>query len=129
MPKEAEMVAAIGSSSLPSSTATASPVAGLEAQIVRYQKQLSDCVNCDSANTVQGKETIQQLSDKISAVKAKIEEINVSKPVSRTISTDNQVSATAKQDDATVVNQAGPASNEQPRTTTATVGTLINVSA
>ncbi|MGZ3236823.1 MAG: hypothetical protein ACXU8A_05540 [Burkholderiaceae bacterium] len=125
------MVAAIGSTALPSSSTSVSPTAGLEAQIVRYQKQLSDCVNCDSANTAQGKENIQEISNKISAAKAKIEEINVSRPVSQTLRTDNQVNTVAKQDQVTapVVNQASAASNEPQRSTTATVGTLINVSA
>jgi hypothetical protein len=127
------MVAAIGSSTLPSSSTSVSPTAGLEAQIIRYQKQLSDCVNCDSANTAQGKENIQAISNKISAARAKIEEINVSRPISQTVSTDNQVNATAKQDEATAtaaaVNQASAVSNGSQRSTTGTVGTLINVSA
>jgi hypothetical protein len=117
------MVAAIGSTALPSSSTSVSPTAGLEAQIIRYQKQLSDCVNCDSANTAQGKETIQEISNKISAAKAKIEEVNVSKPVSRTVSTDNQVNATVKQD------QASAVSNGPQQSGIGTVGTLINVSA
>ncbi|MGZ3253981.1 MAG: ABC transporter C-terminal domain-containing protein [Burkholderiaceae bacterium] len=125
------MVAAIGSTALPSSSTSVSPTAGLEAQITRYQKQLSDCVNCDSANTAQGKEAIQEISNKISAVKAKIEEINVSKPVNQTSRTYNQVNTTAKQDQvpATAGNQASAASNGPQRSATATVGTLINVSA
>lgn len=127
------MVAAIGSTALPGSGASASPTAGLEAQVIRYQKQLSDCVNCDSANTAQGKETIQQVSNKISAAKARIEEINVSRPVNRPVSADNQVNATVKQaeaaDPVNPARQALPASGGQPRSTTGTVGTLINVSA
>jgi hypothetical protein len=127
------MVAAIGSSTLPSSSTSVSPTAGLEAQIIRYQKQLSDCVNCDSANTAQGKENIQAISNKISAARAKIEEINVSRPISQTVSMDNQVNATAKQDEAAAtaaaVNQASAVSNGPQRSTTGTVGTLINVSA
>jgi hypothetical protein len=125
------MVAAIGSTALPSSSTSASPTAGLEAQIIRYQKQLSDCVNCDSANTAQGKETIQAISSKISAARAKIEEINVSKSVNQTSSTDNQLNTTAKQDQATAatLNQANASSKGPQQSGIGAVGTLINVSA
>lgn len=66
-----------------SDTATAASAAGgqaaaaaaaLEAQLAQYQQQLSDCVNCDSSKTLEGKQQIQTISSKISAVKKNIEQ-------------------------------------------------------
>lgn len=76
------MVAAIGSSLLPGTygTANGGSMAGLGAQLARYQRELSNCVNCDSANTIEGKESIQAISSKISSVKARIEEMESAKP-------------------------------------------------
>lgn len=73
------MIGAISSpnSSLP--TGTVKSATGLEAQLIRYQKELSDCVNCDTENTLAGRESIQSLSGKISAIKARIEEVNLSR--------------------------------------------------
>jgi hypothetical protein len=73
------MVSAINSSASPGPASAGLSVAGLQAQLDRYQKQLSDCVNCDSANTREGRETIQALSNKISQVKSRIEEISATK--------------------------------------------------
>jgi hypothetical protein len=66
------MVSAIGSSAFSGAGGTGSGVAGLEAQLAGYQNQLSDCVNCCTANTREGRETIQALSIKISEIKARI---------------------------------------------------------
>jgi hypothetical protein len=44
----------------------------LQAQLQRYQQQLSDCVNCASAKTPQGKADIQAISARISEVKQSI---------------------------------------------------------
>lgn len=57
-------------------SATASPSYGggapsatsLQAQLERFQKQLSDCVNCASAKTPQGKADIQAISARISQI-------------------------------------------------------------
>ena len=46
----------------------------LQAQLQRYQKQLSDCVNCASAKTWQGKADIQAISERISQIKQAIEQ-------------------------------------------------------
>lgn len=119
------MVAAIGSFTPPSPGAAGSPVSALEAQIVRYQKQLSDCVNCDSAKTIEGKAAIQQISDKIQAARARIEEITVSKPVNQTPASDNQKNLGAKNDPVSPAaeNQGGAISSN----TSNAVGSLINV--
>ena len=44
----------------------------LQAQLERYQKQLSDCVNCASAKTPQGKSDIQAISARISQIEQRI---------------------------------------------------------
>jgi len=78
------MVSAVGSS--PASSAapsTGASTAGIEAQIVRYKKELSDCVNCPSSKTPEGKATIQAITNKISSAQARIEKINTDKPASR----------------------------------------------
>ncbi|BBP02106.1 hypothetical protein [Sulfuriferula nivalis] len=45
--------------------------AGLDttSQLARLQHQLSDCVNCATANTTAGKAKIQSISDQIGAIK------------------------------------------------------------
>lgn len=56
-------------------SATPSP-AGLENQLARYRQQLSDCVNCAATSkTPQGQETARALSDKISQIKSRLEEV------------------------------------------------------
>jgi hypothetical protein len=119
------MVAAIGSSAFSGNYSPVSPTAGLEAQIAQYQRQLSDCVNCDSANTLQGKETIQAISSKISTAKARVEEINASRTVNQTVRLDNPTLATAKPDNATDA-AVNPTANVQ-KTSTETLGSLVNI--
>jgi hypothetical protein len=128
------MVAAIGSTTLPSSSSTGawSPVAGLEAQIQRYQKQLSDCVNCDSAKTIEGKKNIQDISDKISTAKAKIEQINQAQSLNQPSRIDNQINSPLKQEAVTAapsIDSASASTNTTQPSAITTVGSLINVSA
>jgi hypothetical protein len=129
------MVAAIGSASVSSSYGAVSPTAGLEAQITRYQKQLADCVNCDSANTAQGKENIQEISNKISAAKAKIEEFNLTKSIGQPSQADNSINLpnTGKQSansvTANAISQPNAVADTSGRATSGTVGTLVDVSA
>jgi len=65
---------AIGASTTPSTAyGSGGPsAASLQAQLQRYQQQLSDCVNCASAKTPQGKADIQAISARISEVKQSI---------------------------------------------------------
>lgn len=44
----------------------------MRARLDRYQKQLSDCVNCASAKTPKGKADIAAISDRINKVKQAI---------------------------------------------------------
>lgn len=73
------MLSMIGTSTFSSPAGAGTSIAGLEAQLDRYQKKLSDRINCDSANTRESREAIQALSNKISTIKARIEEITVTK--------------------------------------------------
>ncbi len=52
--------------------------ASLQAQLQRYQQKLSDCVNCPSANTRQGKADILSIAAHISQVRQSIAEIDSS---------------------------------------------------
>ena len=47
--------------------------AALSAQLERYQKQLSDCVNCPSANTPESRTKAVLLSNRIAETKQLIE--------------------------------------------------------
>jgi hypothetical protein len=44
----------------------------LRAELARYERVRSDCVNCSSAKTIEGKRNIQNLDTQISALKAKL---------------------------------------------------------
>lgn len=50
--------------------------AALQARLERFQQQLSDCVNCASANTPQGKADISAIASRISQVQKSIAEID-----------------------------------------------------
>jgi hypothetical protein len=67
------MISSVGSSLAYDCCPTAKPAAGLDAQIARFKKELSDCVNCESAKTTKGKAKIQAISDKITALTAHAE--------------------------------------------------------
>jgi hypothetical protein len=62
---------AIGSAVTASSQGAVSSVA-LRADLARYEKQLSDCVNCASASTPEGKRNIQDLSAQIGSLKSRL---------------------------------------------------------
>ena len=66
---------AIGAGNVATVTATGAPSsAALQAQLDRCEKQLSDQVNCSSANTTAGKAKIRELSDRISVLKQHMEQ-------------------------------------------------------
>jgi ABC-type Fe3+-hydroxamate transport system substrate-binding protein len=73
------MLGAIGSSPYTGPASSGASAASLQAQLDRYQKQLSDCANCATAKTPQGQAAIQDLSGKIAAVKARIEQAATAK--------------------------------------------------
>ena len=89
------MVSAIGSAPVSGYAPTpGSSTAGLEAQIVRYKKELSDCVNCASAETTAGKAAIAEAASKVSAAEARIERNAAAKETSQA-----DAAATATADD------------------------------
>jgi len=69
------------------SSASPSAAAALQAQLDRYQKELADCVNCSSAKTEAGKQNIQDISGKISDLKARIDQESNAKPAGAQTST------------------------------------------
>ena len=102
-------------------SAVAPPVAGLEAKLTRLQKELSDCVNCASAKSVEGKRKIQEVSDKIGSVKLRLDKITVQvKQVDDSKET-NIISASQNL-------KFTQASDKLPNTT-GTIGSIINISA
>src|SRR4051812_24793067 len=62
---------AIGSPAAGSAQSSMSKTA-LRAELARYERVRSDCVNCSSAKTIEGKRNIQNLDTQISALKAKL---------------------------------------------------------
>lgn len=73
------MVNSIGSSTFSSPASSGSLTAGLTAQLGRYQKELSECVNCSSAKTSEGKVKIADLVGKISDLKTRIDNVSSTK--------------------------------------------------
>ncbi len=69
------MVQAIGSPAAYGAANSGAGTAGLQAQLARYQKQLSECVNCESSKTAEGKAEIQAISGRISEVKERIDKV------------------------------------------------------
>ncbi|MES2102968.1 MAG: FlxA-like family protein [Pseudomonadota bacterium] len=95
------MVQAIASNPGAANTAgsAGSANAALQAQLERYQKELSDCVNCASAKTPEGKTQIDDISSKISELKSRIEKVGDARP-SDTL--DQSASASARLKDGSV---------------------------
>ena len=67
----------------------------LQAQLQRYQQQLSDCVNCASAKTPQGKADIESISSRISRVQESIAAIDNVAPARAAGANDGAASASA----------------------------------
>lgn len=65
-------ISAIGTSPVAAAGYGAPSAAGLQAQLQRFQKQLSECVNCASAKTPEGKANIQAISARISQIRERI---------------------------------------------------------
>ncbi|MDY7574176.1 hypothetical protein [Actimicrobium sp. CCI2.3] len=75
------MVQAVGGPAANTSFSVPAKTAGLEYQLTRYQKQLSECVNCASAKTAQGKAAIEAISGKINSIRLRIDEVASSSTV------------------------------------------------
>ena len=87
------MVSLIGSATYSFPASLGPSTGGLEARLERYQKELSACVNCDSANTREGRQTIQALSNKISEIKMRLEEVAVTQPNTQPIASNKKALA------------------------------------
>jgi len=116
------MVSAVGSSQVSNTNASSGPSkSGLEAQISRYQQQLTDCVTCPSSKTPEGKAAIESLSNKISVVQSKLKEITDNTPkqtsTSQNLSQDNTAKSSASNENHTT--QSEPDESK--------VGHLVNV--
>lgn len=68
------MLAAIGAIPAYSSQVPTVSTGGLRAELARYEKALSECVNCATAQTTDGQQEIQRLSSEIARLRARIEE-------------------------------------------------------
>jgi len=82
---------AIGSAAIAGSQ-TPTSKASLRADLARYEKERSACVNCASAETIDGKRNIQTLDTRINALKAQLTTVPRAAP---SASVDESRSATA----------------------------------
>jgi len=87
------MLSAIGSLTSSYPAGTGQSAAALQAQLDRYEQQLSDCVNCNSAKTTEGQKAIQDLSNKIGQVKTQLNEVTISIPAMSNASTSTGITA------------------------------------
>jgi hypothetical protein len=113
------MVSAIGSS--PASSAVSTTVAStaaIEAQIARDKKELSNCVNCESAKTSQGQADIQTLTNKISIAEARLAEISAANPANQA----SALTSTTASDSA--ANSNSVASNAEDKISNQSAATL-----
>jgi len=130
------MASAIGSPSFTppaaagtSSTGSGATAAGLQARLDRYQQELSDCVNCDSAKTPAGKQNIQAVSSKIADIKSRIEETTASKPATPPAAAQPATPAvsSASKDASASVAQGNAATTSAPGSATSTTGSRLDV--
>ena len=66
------MVQPIGAAGSAAYAGSAPAFASLQAQLQRYEQQLSECLNCASAKTPEGKADIDAISARIGQVKARM---------------------------------------------------------
>lgn len=106
---------AIGASAVTLSVgAGAAPVTS-DAQLLRLEKELSDCVNCATAKTALGKAKILAVEARINALKARMEAAAARSP---------------RDDEAVQTPQLNPVqSNPDQPLTNGTVGSFINTRA
>ncbi|MDR3391665.1 MAG: FlxA-like family protein [Sulfuriferula sp.] len=67
------MISATASTAITPIPNAGSP-AGMESQLNRLQQQLSECVNCSTGGTPEGKAKAQAISDQISSLRTRIQE-------------------------------------------------------
>jgi len=104
--------------------------AGLDAQLARYQVQLSDWVNCPSCNTAEGKAKIQELSDKVRETEQSIKAADTQTPIGRPSFQGAALTRHGNQNEATPtlnVVSFGSRPSTGPAFASGTVGTRLNV--
>jgi hypothetical protein len=112
------MVSAVGSSPASSAVSTAAAsTAGIEAQIARDKKELSNCLNCDSAKTKQGQADIQALSNKISIAEARLQQITAANPVNQSAALSPAAASDSVADSNTVASTAESNAGDESATT------------
>ena len=129
------MVQAIGATAGYQPSGSGASASGLQAQLARYQKQLSECVNCASAKTPEGKATIESLSAKISDIRERIDQVAQSQPgnqAKRLPSATSEDSGATSDAQPVSVNSdgrsgAGGLSSPSPASAVRTVGVLVDV--
>lgn len=73
------------SSTLPAAVASASQAApaNADAELAKYESQLSDWVHCESCKTSEGKAKIAEITDKIETIKTQLKRVEETKPLSK----------------------------------------------
>lgn len=64
----------------PATQGGAVSAASLQGQLQRFQQQLSDCVNCSSAKTPEGKADIDAIASKIGQIERRIDQLGKGQP-------------------------------------------------
>jgi len=124
------MVQAIGSSAAGGAVDSGAGAAGLQAQLVRYQKQLSECANCASSKTAEGKAEIQAISGRISEIRARIDKVTEAKAESGPAALVTSTAAENPADSGAAVKAgADGRSDGVPRQVFGTVGSLVDLHA
>jgi len=107
------MTQAIGAATGSPYLAAGGSDAGLRGQLARYEKELSACVNCDTADTLAGQQKIQELSNRIAQIKTRIEDAGAAEQIRRSAGTPAAVRG---------VNELGGLTISAPATTGAVPG-------
>ncbi|TCV87480.1 FlxA-like family protein [Sulfurirhabdus autotrophica] len=116
------MIQATGISQAYSTAGSGTASAGLEAQLARLQQELSDCVNCASAKTTEGKAKIQAVEAKINVIQARLDAVAVQSQG------DNNIQAISKSSQTQQLDQHSANVENRP-IRDSLVGSVINTSA
>lgn len=68
--------------------------AALQAQVARYQQELSDCVNCETAKTQHGKANIEAIQTKIRTAMERLDAIDTARSAAKSKSQSGEKTAT-----------------------------------
>lgn len=68
-----QAIGPVAAAAIGASSGTGTSAIALHAQLARYEKQLSECVNCASSSTPEGKAQIEEITERITQIKATID--------------------------------------------------------